>query len=86
MLEEGNFVVTSATSITNLKQKVTNNTLNLYVERHQQVAAVMMEVISCHIECTHLNSEYSHMPAEALQYGGCFLKLQSFYEIRLLKK
>ena len=44
VLEEGNCVTNSATSTTNHKQKVTNNTLALYMKQHLCSIAIIMEV------------------------------------------
>ena len=45
---------TSATSITNYKQKVTSNILDFYTERHLHSVAITIEMTSRHSECTHL--------------------------------
>ena len=38
----------------------------LYVDHYVQSAAIMIEVTSHHMECTHFNLDYSQMPAAAL--------------------
>ena len=38
--------------------------LALYTERHLRSVAIMIEVTSRHMECTHFNLDYSQMPAE----------------------
>ena len=37
------------------------------MERHLRSVAIMIEVISRHMECTHFNLDYSRMPAVAQQ-------------------
>ena len=46
VLEEGYYVATLATSTTNQKQRVINNTWLLHMERHLHSATVMIEVTS----------------------------------------
>ena len=38
-----------------------------YMDRHLRSVAIMIEVTSRHMECTHFNPDYSRMPAVALQ-------------------
>ena len=44
--------------------------LDLYMEHpHRSVGlAIMIEVTSCHMECTHFNLDYSQVPAVALHH------------------
>ena len=42
--------------------------LAFYTERHLCSVAIMIEVTSRHLECIHFNSDYSQMPAVALQW------------------
>ena len=42
--------------------------LDLYMDRHLRSVAIMTEVTSRHMECTHSNADYSRMPAVALQW------------------
>ena len=48
-------------SSTNRNQKVTNNTLRLYIERHLRQVAIMMAVM-------YFNPDCSQIPAAALQW------------------
>ena len=41
---------------------------------HTVPVAIMIEVTSRHMECTHFNLDYSQMPAVALQIVFNFLK------------
>ena len=41
--------------------------LALYMDRHLRYVAIMIEVTSRHMECTHFNLDYRQMPAVALQ-------------------
>ena len=41
--------------------------LALYMDRHLSLVAIMIEVTSRHMKCTHFHSHYSRMPAVALQ-------------------
>ena len=46
----------------------------IYMDRHLRSVAIMIEVTSRHMECTHLNSNYSGMLAVALHYQPILLK------------
>ena len=45
--------------------------LDLFIERHLRSVAIMIELTSRHTECTYFNSDYSQMPAVALQVYSC---------------
>ena len=49
-----------------LRCDVTMTATGSYMERHPSTVAIMIEV-SCHMECAYFNSDYSQMPACALQ-------------------
>ena len=38
------------------------------MDRHLRSVAIMIEVTSRHMECTHFNSDYCRMPAVAQQW------------------
>ena len=38
------------------------------MDRHLRAVAIMIEVTSCHMKCTHFNPDYSQLPAVALQW------------------
>ena len=42
--------------------------LALYMDRHLRSVAIMIEVTSHHMECTHFNLDYSQMPAVVRQW------------------
>ena len=39
----------------------------VYMDRQQRSVAIMIEVTSRQVDCTHFNSDYSQVPAFALQ-------------------
>ena len=45
--------------------------LALYMDRHLRSVAIMIEVTSRHMECTHFNPNYSRMPVVALKSHSC---------------
>ena len=56
-------------NLSNYKQQTENHQqhLALYTDRHLRSVAIMTEVTSRRMECTHINLEYSRMPAVAQQ-------------------
>ena len=41
--------------------------LAIYMDRQKRSVAIMIEVTGRHVDCTHFNSDYSQVPAFALQ-------------------
>ena len=45
--------------------------LALYTERHLHSVAIMLEMTSRRVECTHFNLDFSQMPAVMQQLHRC---------------
>ena len=74
-----NSATSTLTSTTNHKQKVNNKTWlyirnAIYVYKDRSITSIMIEVTSCHMECTHFNLDYSRMSAVGLHTYGSSLR------------